>query len=108
MESRKYTKKVEIWGVVSVPDGFGGYVGQETLIAKKWTNIQTKQSLRNTDNGQLENELTTIFNFRGREFNPKPIENFIIYKGLRYVIDRVENVNLVDVDLKAYCKQYNG
>lgn len=108
MIARTYTKKVEIWGVTSVSDGYGGFTTEQTLLKKKWVCIETKNSVRNTDTGQLQNELTTIFCFRGKDFTLDIASNFIIYKGFKYIIDRVENVDLIDIDLKAYCTQYNG
>lgn len=107
MISRKYDKKVEIWNVTEVSDGFGGFVVDEIFIKKKWTFITTQNSNRTTDNGTIENYQSIVFYFRGGGFQLEKT-NFIIYKGSKYVIDTIENVNLTDVDLKVYCTQYNG
>lgn len=108
MKARKYTKKVEIWGATEVPDEYGGFTVENALLSKRWTFIQTKNSVRNTDDGQIENFQTIIFCFRGRNLELDNAINYIIYKGLKYVIDTIENVNLIDIDLKVYCTQYNG
>ena len=104
MLARTYDKRVEIWGLQEVGDTFGGFIITESLLIKRWASIETKSSIRNTDNGKLENFYTTIFKFRGiNSFMLSEKLNYIKYKGNKFVIDRIENINLVDIDIIVFC-----
>jgi hypothetical protein len=104
MLARTYDKRVEIWGLEEVDDTFGGFIITESLLIKRWASIETKSSIRNTDNGKLENFFTTIFKFRGiNSFMLSEKDNYIKYKGINFVIDRIENINLVNIDIIVFC-----
>jgi len=104
MLARNYDKRVEIWNLTEVSDTFGGFVVSESLLIKRWASIETKNSVRTTDNGKVENFYTSIFKFRGiNNFMLSEKLNYIKYKGNKFVIDRIENINLVDIDIIVYC-----
>ena len=108
MLSRSYDKRIEIWQVSATNDGFGGFINTETFLFKKWAHIQTKNSIRKTENGAIENYYATLFNFRASGFNPNVKDTFLKYKGVRYVINTVENQNLREVDLIINATAYDG
>jgi hypothetical protein len=108
MLARTYDKRVEIWNLTEVSDDFGGFIVSESLLIKRWANIETKNAIRTTDNGKIENFYTTIFKFRGiNSFMLSEKLNYIKYKGNKFVIDRIENINLVDIDIIVYCTAQN-
>jgi tRNA A37 threonylcarbamoyladenosine dehydratase len=109
MLARAYDKRVEIWGSTDTEDGFGGFVLSDSLIIKRWANIETKNSNRDIGNGKIENFYTTIFKFRGiNNFMLSEKFNYIKYKDIKFVIDKIENINLVDIDIIVYCTATNG
>jgi hypothetical protein len=104
MLARTYDKRVEIWVLEEVDDPFGGFTVSESLLIKRWASIETKNSIRNIDNGKIENFYTTIFKFRGiNSFMLSEKLNYIKYKGNKFIIDRIENINLVDINIIVYC-----
>jgi hypothetical protein len=104
MLARTYDKRVEIWGLEEVDDPFGGFTVSESFLIIRWASIETKSSIRNTDNGKIENFYTTIFKFRGiNSFMLSEKLNYIKYKGNKFIIDRIQNINLVDIDIIVFC-----
>ena len=109
MLSKSYDKRVELWEVSDIDDGFGGFVTSETFIVKRWCNIKTKNSFVNKNNGKVENFNTTVFSFRGiNNFSLSIKINFLKYKGIKYVINSVENGGLEGIELVVNCTAYDS
>lgn len=108
MISRKYDKRIELKSLNSVADGFGGFTLAEVFVAKKWANIETKNSFRTTTEGKIENYQTILISFRGVGLTLNEKANFFTYKNKKYVINRIDNVDLTGIDLTAYCTETNG
>lgn len=104
MLSRKYDKKIDIFQLSTVDDGFGGFTTTETLLKSVWANIYTKNVQRITDLGVKDFYLNTVFTIRNRAIDSKL--NFVKYKNVKYVINSIENENLTAVDLTLNCSEY--
>ena len=108
MISRKYDKRIELFTLNAVNDGFGGFTVVPTSIGKKWAHIETKVSVRNTDNGNIENYQTIMISFRGRGLDLDVKKNYIMYKLTKYVINKVDDVDLTGIDLTSFCTESDG
>lgn len=108
MISRKYDKRIELFNALPVNDVFGGFTILPTSIGKKWAHIETKVSVRSVDNGAIENYQTIAISFRGRALNLNVKTDFIMYKSKKYVINKVDDVDLTGIDLTAFCTESDG
>ena len=108
MVARQYTKRIELRTIVPIDDGYGGFVIQNVLTSKKWANIVTKTSVRSTSDGNIENFKTIAISFRGIGLNLNVKTNYINYKNTKYVIDKVENVDLDGIEVTVFCTQSDG
>lgn len=106
-QARKYTKYIEIWGVVPEEDGYGGQiVGEPELIKSMWANVTAKRSNRLNENGQNDNFTQTVFTVRNRyDFDISIKDNFIKYNGLIYNIDSILNKDLDNIDAEILATQ---
>lgn len=99
--SRKYNKRIEIWKVIEVPDGFGGNLTEEVLNKEVWANVLTNVGKRATDAGITEPLNTVRFELRYRDgINLK--DTFFVYKGVKYVLQSVDNLNEMNEELICY------
>ena len=100
MRSRAFNKRVEIWGLTAVSDGFGGNTLTETLLATSWAKIETTNPNRGDlggDGGILDATSSIIITMRKREDLTIDVQTqFIKYAGVKYVI----NSNAIDLDFK--------
>ena len=106
MISRKYTKRVEIWQTVNVPDGYGGNTVTEELISKSWANIKSgstsfsrSQVLANL--GIVDQALSIMVTLRKRKDLPyNNVNQFIMYEGLKYIIQTVTEKDFENVEVE--------
>ena len=104
MRSRAFNKRVEIWGLTAVSDGFGGNTLTETLLATSWAKIETTNPNRSDlggiaggDGGILDATSSIIITMRKRDDLTIDMQTqFIKYAGVKYVI----NSNAIDLDFK--------
>lgn len=100
--SRKYNKRVEIWRPTLVPDGFGGHVpGAPALDKTVWMAVLTNVGKRATDAGITEPLDTVRFELRYRE-GIDIEDTFFVYKGVKYVLQSVNNLNEMNEELICY------
>ena len=106
MLSRKYTKAIGIWKTTTVPDGYGGNTVTSALVYSVWANAGTKRASNQTDNGQRDNTVQTVFTIRNRyDIDLSVKDNFIKYNGLTYNIDSILNMDLNNIDVEIYATQ---
>ena len=90
MKSRSFNKRIDLWEVTSVPDGYGGYKTQTKFITKSWANVQTFQpGKRNniSEFGLTSPQNTVIFTVRKRRDLLYNIDTmFVKYRGVDYTI----------------------
>ena len=108
MIARKYDKRIELFTLTTLDDGFGGFTVYPTSTGKKWGRIETKVSIRSVDNGTIENYQTIVISFRGKGLNLNVKTDYIMYKSKKYVINKVDNLDLTGIDLTAYCTESDG
>ena len=107
MISREYNTKIEIYTLENSSDGFGGIVSNaETLLKKVWSKVTTKNAgKRFTDYGLDSFKNPVIFSIRGKnniDVNEKCI---VKYKGKKFLIKGIENVNFEDLEINLYCDE---
>lgn len=104
MIARKYTVKVEIWQSLEIPDGFGGYSQQDVFVKKVWSGVNSKGSgFKFQQFGLNDFKNPVIFAIRGKHNINFDEKTFVIYKGRRFEVKGVENVDLEGVELNLYC-----
>lgn len=106
MESRGYTKLIEIWKVEPQEDGFGGSTVEPELRFSAWANVTAKRATRLNENGQNDNIVQTLFTIRNRvNFDVTIKDHFISYNNLIYNIDNILNVDLDNIDIQIEATQ---
>ena len=106
MISRKYNKRVEIWQTIEKLDGYGGRLIDELFLTKSWANIVSTGSNRTlsnrlTDLGISDIQNTIIINLRHRnDFSYNGINQFIQYRGQKYIIQSVIEKGLENTEVE--------
>lgn len=91
MLSRQYTKQVEIWTQIDVPDGYGGNTSAAAALGTVWAEIKQLSSTRDNTLGQADIKTTYSFKVRANpNINPFATELSIIYKGNRYMVNDIK------------------
>ena len=108
MKARGFNKRVEIWTLTPVSNGFGGYTNSEALTSTSWAKIETIKPSRsdlNTDTGVLDASNSIMITLRKREdltYNLSTM--FIKYRGEKYIINNFPiNVDFEDSFIKIVC-----
>ena len=106
MISRKYTTKIAVWNTVDVPDGYGGFTNSEVLVKSIWAEKRTTGAgYKFRDFGLNDFKNPIIFSVRGKN-NLNITENhFIIYKGKKFQIKAIENVNFDGLEIIIYADE---
>lgn len=91
MISRKLNKRIEIWKLTQVSDGFGGYTVSEALINRSWAHIKTFQAGRFQGNlsdfGIVAGQNAVQFTVRRRNDLTYDLGTmFIKYRNVKYTI----------------------
>ena len=103
---RKYQKRVQIYQVVSVADGYGGNLVEDTLITESWAEIKTVSNNsryvgRLTDLGITDPQSAIIVTMRQRnDITYNAVNQFLMYRGEKYIIQNLTNVNLQDNEIE--------
>lgn len=88
MRARSLDKKVEIWGNISVSDGFGGYTVQDSLIASSWAKVETAKTSVSDLNDIGLNNMTFNLKITLRKRNDveySSINQYLKYRGVSYM-----------------------
>ena len=88
MSARRFRKRIEIWQIKDVADGFGGFTVSEELITTTWADLKTIDARKNTtDFGINNSQLAVMCTVRKRnDFYYNTINQFIKYAGDKYTI----------------------
>lgn len=106
MKARSYTTKIGIYNITEVPDGFGGFVHASALVRKVWASKETSGAgYKFQQFGLNDIKSPVIFRVRGKKtlvnFND---DTFVEYKGKRYEIKGIEDVDLNALEYVIYCE----
>lgn len=109
MRARKYNKRIDVYQVTNVSDGFGGNgVGVPTLIARSWCKLITLNKLdRNTDVGIIDTIDTIVIQLRKRndlDYNSKNM--YFVYRSEKYIMQSEPiNVGFEDREIQITLKR---
>lgn len=106
MIARKYQTKIQIKERQEVSDGFGGWVISEVTVKSIWANTITKGAgTRFIQYGLNDFKAPVIFSVRGKNGLTFNEHHFIVYKGKKYEIKGIENVNLEGLEYNILCDE---
>ena len=96
MFNRRYARRVEVWKVTEVEDGYGGYTHSKTKVKDIWAEIDTaKAGYKFTQYGLNDFKNPVIFRIRGVQNEITWNEDTsIIYKGREYIVKGYRNSGL--------------
>ena len=105
MRARKYDKRIGIYSVSVVADGYGGNTVTQSYVGTSWGQIETVASSsgysgRLTDLGITDIKEAIVVKIRHRIDITPDSNYFLTYNGYKYVIQSITNYNLKNVDLE--------
>ena len=89
MKSRAFNKKIEVWQLDKVADGYGGYTTSESILLNSWCNLKTLNANSNLNNefGVLDASNSIIVTLRKRNDLTYNLQTmFLKYRGQKYII----------------------
>lgn len=107
MIAREYTKRIDIYQVEEVPDGYGGNTVTSELLASSWAKLidsNTSVQQRATVLGITDLYEPLIFRLRFRNDLPYNGRNLSLsYNGQTYVIKSISDVNENHREIEILC-----
>jgi head-tail adaptor len=109
MRSRAFNKRIDIYELLAVADGYGGTTFTNQIVLSTWAKIDTFKSgskdNTDTDFGTLSTESGVIITIRNRkDLRLNSTNNFILYRGNKYII----STNPTNVQFKDNIVQFIG
>jgi hypothetical protein len=105
MKAREYDKRIDIWEISTVPDGYGGSTVTSQMISSSWAKLQTDGLGRKAYNmGIIEFNDPLLFFVRGRNdlpYNGRTL--YLMYKGSKYIIQGIKDTGNRNVDIEIFC-----
>jgi head-tail adaptor len=91
MKARKYDKRIKIYGMGFVEDGYGGTTPAEMLIGGFWAEAKQNSAFRDTAVGASDIKNNWSFNIRSTpKITPGNIDNlFVEYLGARFSVNDI-------------------
>ncbi len=90
MRSRKLNKRIEIWELTQVSNGFGGYTVTDSLLGSSWCSVKTFQAGRFSnlsEFGIVEGSKSVLFTLRKRNDLVYDLGTmYIKYRDVKYTI----------------------
>ena len=90
MRSRQYTKRVEIYELTRVADGFGGFTVTDAKIGESWAKLETFQAGKAqnlTEYGIIDPQKAVLFTLRLRnDITYNADTQYIKYRNKKYII----------------------
>lgn len=104
MRSRKYTKRVEIYQLTRVADGFGGFTVTDAKIGESWAKLETFQAgkaLNLAEYGIINPQRSILFTLRLRNDITYNVDTqYIKYRNKKYIISSYPtNINFEDSEI---------
>lgn len=90
MISRQYSRKIDIYTTIDVPDGFGGNTVATDFVASVWAEVSQNSSFRDNTIGNYDLKKTYSFKVRANSLiTPESVNISIIYNGQKYVANDI-------------------
>ncbi len=87
MSARRFNKRIEIYEISDVADGYGGNTVTSTLLATVWAFIRSVKSINLEDYGLDATQLAVKITVRHRaDIDYESGNHFIKYQGNEYTI----------------------
>ena len=112
--ARKYNKKIDLYAVSEVSDGFGGYKTTDVKVASLWCYMTTMSANSRFNFGgdsfgtiDLANSVRLIFRYNPNlTFNYKNM--YFMYRGFKYTIqNNAININYSNKEVEVYATKEN-
>ena len=105
MLAREYDKQIKVYEVTNVPNEFGGNTIAETLVTTTWAKLITNGLGNKAVNmGITTFENALLFKVRHRlDFTYQGRTLFIMYRGDKYIIKAVRDVNERQREVEIFC-----
>jgi len=91
MLARQYDKRIKIYGIETVPDGFGGNTVNDVLIGSFWAELKQNSAFRDNSIGKSDIKDNWSFNIRATsKITPENKDNLTIeYRGIKRVVNDI-------------------
>lgn len=90
MIARQYTRKIQIYRTIAIPDGYGGNTVSDVLIGSFWAEVKQNSAFRDTQNGTSDIKNNYSFKIRSNDLLTPDLDNLsIIYKGSKFVVNDI-------------------
>lgn len=90
MISRQYTRKIAIYKITDVSDGYGGNTVTDVLIGSYWAEVKQNSAFRDNSIGKSDIKNNYSFKIRANDNLTPDIDNLsIVYRGNKYVVNDI-------------------
>jgi len=106
MIAREYNKRISVYQVEEVPDGYGGYTVQKTILSESWAKLVNGSTAnqRATTLGITDLYEPLLFKLRARLDLPYNGRNLSLsYQGEDYVIKSITDVSEFHREIEILC-----
>jgi len=107
MLAREYNKRIAVYQVESLPDGYGGNTVVKTILAESWAKLVNSSSSlqqRATTLGITDLYEPLLFKLRFRNDLPYNGRNlYLSYQGKEYVIKSITDLNEMHREIEILC-----
>ena len=101
----KYNHKIEIVKVTRTKDTDGFPIDTDTLILTVWANVKTTKGFTLIINNSDFEKAYTNFTIRYPKKTTIDRDMIILFKGKRYAIQYLNNINEANVELEIQAKE---
>lgn len=101
----KYNHKIEIIRVTKTKDADGFPIDTDTLILTVWANVKTTKGFTLIINNTDFEKAFTNFTIRYPKKTTIDRDMIILFKGKRYEIQYLNNINEANVELEIQAKE---
>jgi SPP1 family predicted phage head-tail adaptor len=90
MIARQYNRKVNIYGISVVEDGFGGNTSENVLIGSFWAELKQNSAFSDNSIGMSNIKDNWSFNIRATDKLTPQMDNLTIeYRGVKRVVNDI-------------------
>ena len=88
MISRDLNRKIEVWAVTRVSDGFGGYTVSEALLGNSWASLETLNAgqISRAIGVETSDKVLKVTVRKRNDLQYRSDIHFIVYRGIKYNI----------------------
>ena len=100
----KYNKRISIYATQVVKDSMGFQSTQETLVLQTYASVKTTRGMTIIKNDSDFEKALTNFTIR-YPITPINRDMIVEFRGKRYTIEYLNNVDEASVELEMQCKE---